>query len=138
MEKRRADLCASAVTAKRSSGSCASAASSSDNGTIFHQDINPIDREPTASIKDMNQDYLLDWDPTKRDVAKNRKKTVTIVEDARTGKTTKKGAASSVPTTTGANSVWKFEEIPTGNYHVKDYSRKVFTMSPTRQRDLRG
>ena len=91
--KRSADSCASAVTAKRSSGSCASA-SSSENGTIFHQDISPIDREPTTSVKDMNLDYLLDWDPTKRDAAIINKKRVTISEDASAEKASKKGGAS--------------------------------------------
>ena len=31
------------------------------------KDISPIDQEPTGSMKDMDIDYLLNWDPTKRD-----------------------------------------------------------------------
>ncbi|KAL3821758.1 hypothetical protein ACHAXA_000257 [Cyclostephanos tholiformis] len=92
MAKRSADSYESTVTATRSSGSCASA-TSSNNGTIFHQDISPIDRDPTTSVKDMNLDYLLNWDPTKRDVAINKKK-VTIAEDAYADKVVKKGPAS--------------------------------------------
>ena len=31
------------------------------------KDISPIDQEPTGSMKDMDIDYLLNWDPTKRE-----------------------------------------------------------------------
>ncbi|KAL7533279.1 hypothetical protein ACHAXR_005138, partial [Thalassiosira sp. AJA248-18] len=83
--KRSADSCASAVTAKRSADSCAS-----DSNNLF-QDISPIDTEPTTSVKDMKLDYLLNWDPTKRDVSK-KKKSVRIAEDAK-----KEKAPASVP-----------------------------------------
>lgn len=43
----------------------------------FNENISPIDEEGTASVKDMDLGYLLNWDPNKRDIKK-----VTIAEDA--------------------------------------------------------
>ena len=42
----------------------------------FKENISPIDEEGTASIKDMDLGYLLNWDPSKRETKK-----VTIVDD---------------------------------------------------------
>jgi len=92
--KRSADSESKYVTAKRSADSCASAASSSrDNSNLF-QDISPIDQEPTTSVKDMDINYLLDWDPTKKQHTDAKKKRVTIAEDA------KEAAAVVVPVPT--------------------------------------
>jgi serine/threonine-protein kinase RIO1 len=70
-----------AVMAKRSccesimsSSSSSTAAAAGDNGGTIIFDgkgISPIDNAPTTSIKDMNLDYLLSWDPTKRPPATN-------------------------------------------------------------------
>ena len=89
--KRSAESCASlsTVMAKRSADSCRSTASSSKDIPLF-QDISPIDQEPTTSVKDMDLDYLLNWDPTKRDTSS--KKRVTIAEDAMKEKVAKKAA----------------------------------------------
>jgi len=83
MAKRSADSAASTVTAKRSADSCMSAASSTANDRHLFQDISPIDQEPTTSVKDMDLDYLLNWDPTKRSDGAKSKKRVTIAEDAK-------------------------------------------------------
>jgi len=83
MAKRSADSAASTVTAKRSADSCMSAASSTTNDRHLFQDISPIDQEPTTSVKDMDLDYLLNWDPTKRSDGAKSKKRVTIAEDAK-------------------------------------------------------
>ena len=88
MAKRSADSCASAaVTAKRSAESCASAADSSNVNDSLFQDISPIDQEPTTSVKDMDLNYLLNWDPTKRSEKNSSKKRVTIAENASKKKT---------------------------------------------------
>lgn len=83
MAKRSADSAASTVTAKRSADSCMSAASSTANDRHLFQDISPIDQEPTTSVKDMDLNYLLNWDPTKRNDGVKSKKRVTIAEDAK-------------------------------------------------------
>jgi hypothetical protein len=89
--KRSAESCSSSiVTAKRSADSCRSMASSTKDIPLF-QDISPIDQEPTTSVKDMDLDYLLNWDPTKRDTKKKR---VTIAEDAIKEKVAKKAVVS--------------------------------------------
>lgn len=89
--KRSAESCSSSiVTAKRSADSCRSMASSTKDIPLF-QDISPIDQEPTTSVKDMDLDYLLNWDPTKRDSSKKR---VTIAEGAIKEKVAKKAAVS--------------------------------------------
>ncbi len=91
--KRSAESCASSSTvmAKRSADSCRSTASSSKDIPLF-QDISPIDQEPTTSVRDMDLDYLLNWDPTKRDASS--KKRVTIAEDAIKEKVAKRAAVS--------------------------------------------
>jgi hypothetical protein len=80
------------VMAKRSADSCRSAASSSKDIPLF-QDISPIDQEPTTSVKDMDLDYLLNWDPTKRDTSSSKKR-VTIAADSIKDKVAKKAAVS--------------------------------------------
>ena len=55
------------------------------DNSLFQDNISPIEAEPSTSIKDMDLDYLLNWDPTKRGggaggVAVSRKKKVTIAE----------------------------------------------------------
>lgn len=95
--KRSAD---SYLTAKRSANPCASTASSLkgaspnkiDGGDIF-KDISPIDNEATTSVKDMDLEYLLSWDPTKRDVA-STKKQVTCAKDKEEIEAKKKKTAS--------------------------------------------
>lgn len=60
--------CESIMSSSSSSSTTAAAAAGGDNGgTIFDsKGISPIDNAPTTSIRDMNLDYLLSWDPTKR------------------------------------------------------------------------
>jgi len=60
--------CFESIMSSSSSSAAAAAAAGGDNGgTIFDsKGISPIDNAPTTSIKDMNLDYLLSWDPTKR------------------------------------------------------------------------
>jgi len=51
---------------------------------LFQDNISPIEAEPSTSIKDMDLDYLLSWDPTKRGsggIIVSRKKKVTIAEE---------------------------------------------------------
>ena len=77
------------LAAVRSAGSCTAARGRSakdEDGNGLFQDISPIDTEPTTSIKEMDLDYLLNWDPTKpREAAaaseKKKKKSVKIVEN---------------------------------------------------------
>mmetsp|Transcript_43343 Transcript_43343/g.76015 ORF Transcript_43343/g.76015 Transcript_43343/m.76015 type:complete len:730 (+) Transcript_43343:645-2834(+) len=114
------------VTAKRSADSCASAASSKDispkqnNDINIFQDISPIDIEPTTSVKDMNIDYLLSWDPTKRDAAA-KKKSVTIVEDAfKKEKEKKKAAAVSFPKITRNNLGYMMDWNPCAKLEKKE------------------
>eukprot|EP00804_Cyclotella_cryptica_P010935 CCRYP_016671-RA/>CCRYP_016671-RA protein AED:0.11 eAED:0.11 QI:1084/1/1/1/0.66/0.42/7/3256/379 len=47
----------------------------------FKENISPIDEEGTASVKDLDLGYLLNWDPSKRE----SKKKVTIVDDRSRG-----------------------------------------------------
>ena len=52
---------------------------------LFQDNISPIEAEPTTSIKDMDLDYLLSWDPTKRgnaNIVSQKKKKVTIADEA--------------------------------------------------------
>lgn len=75
--KRSAESCASStVMAKRSAGSCRSTASSSKDVSLFYENISPIDPECTTSVKDMDLDYLLNWDPTKRDTSSIKRVTI--------------------------------------------------------------
>eukprot|EP00985_Skeletonema_marinoi_P029854 scaffold29366_cov70-Skeletonema_marinoi.AAC.1 len=54
---------------------------------LFQDNISPIEAEPSTSIKDMDLNYLLSWDPTKRGsggsggIIVSRKKKVTIAEE---------------------------------------------------------
>lgn len=55
---------------------------------LFQDNISPIEVEPTTSIKDMDLDYLLSWDPTKRgsggsgiEISRKKNKKVTIAEE---------------------------------------------------------
>ena len=88
------------ISAKRSAESCTSVASSNVNDSHLFQDISPIDQEPTTSVKDMDLNYLLNWDPTKRSDAttsKTTKKRVTIVaEDAKKKKTSSSSSSSTM------------------------------------------
>lgn len=50
----------------------------------FKENISPIEEGTTASIKDMDLGYLLNWDPNKsnhREATKNKKKQVTIAQE---------------------------------------------------------
>jgi serine/threonine-protein kinase TTK/MPS1 len=53
---------------------------------LFQDNISPIEVEPSTSIKDMDLDYLLSWDPTKRGsggivVSRQKKKTKVELAD---------------------------------------------------------
>eukprot|EP00986_Skeletonema_menzelii_P000241 scaffold67_cov155-Skeletonema_menzelii.AAC.15 len=53
---------------------------------LFQDNISPIEVEPSTSIKDMDLDYLLSWDPTKRGsggivVSRQKKKKVTLADE---------------------------------------------------------
>jgi len=74
-------------------------------------------------VKDMNLDYLLSWDPTKRDAAA-KKKQVTIVEDAskKQRETKKKAAVLSAPKITRSDLGYMMNWDPCAKLEKEDDS----------------